>query len=444
MSISKHCSIIRIKFNVFAVYNNLLVEPYYLDFKHLVFLKFKMFCFFDKEEIIKLINAGIILKSLNKDELAYAELKQTITNNIKNKISLMYIIPNNNCNLMCKYCFIGKLNNRNPIYMSYEIAKNAIDKFYNHIKTINIEYGEVVFYGGEPLISFELLKKIVKYSEKKDYKIRFSIVTNATLINEEMISFLKNNNVGIGISIDGPKSINDSNRVFLNSNESVYKRVVANIDRLKKEKVEFGLSITVSEKFLQYQNDFLKWLKELNVKEISYNLMHYNKKNNNWKKYYKNVTKFIIKSNNVLFPEGFKEDRIKRKYFAFYEKDFKYSDCGARGGNQITIKPNGDITICHGFWNTLENEIGNINKIEIKEIFKTKNYKKWNENITINNKKCKYCDSLYICGGGCAMQSKNLFGNELSLDKAFCIHSKYMMKFLLTELYLDGKKIRNI
>lgn len=49
----------------------------------------------------------------------------------------MYIIPNNNCNLMCKYCFIGKLNNQHPIKMRTETLYNAIDKFYNHLKDIN-------------------------------------------------------------------------------------------------------------------------------------------------------------------------------------------------------------------------------------------------------------------------------------------------------------------
>lgn len=67
---------------------------------------------------------------------------------------------------------------------------------------------------------------------------------------------------------------------------------------------------------------------------------------------------------------GFREDRIKRKYYALYERDFKYSDCVARGGNQISIKPNGDITICHGYWNSKENEIGNINEINISDISK--------------------------------------------------------------------------
>lgn len=69
--------------------------------------------------------------------------------------------------------------------------------------------------------------------------------------------------------------------------------------------------------------------------------------------------------------------------------------------------------------------------------FETDSYKKWNKNIPINNKKCQNCNSIFICGGGCAMQSKTLFGDEAKIDKAFCIHSKLLLKFLLTELYIE-------
>ena len=70
-------------------------------------------------------------------------------------------------------------------------------------------------------------------------------------------------------------------------------------------------------------------------------------------------------------------------------------------------------------------------------MFKKDNYKKWYINTPINNDICQKCDALFLCGGGCAMQSKALFGDEMKIDKAFCIHSKIVLKFLLTELYYE-------
>ncbi len=437
MKKSKYMKIIKIDKNVYAVFNNLLLQPVYLNKKNLFNLLINNYKHFNDNEINILKTNGIIINSKEYDHKAMNEVCKTVNENIKNKISLMYIIPNNNCNLKCKYCFIGKLNNKNPKQMEFNTAKNAIDKFAKHLNQIKLEKGEIVFYGGEPLINFELIKECIEYSKENHYNFKYSIVSNGTLINEEIAEYIHENNIGLGISIDGPKNITDKNRVFEKENSSVYDIVTKKIDLLKEKNVEFGLSITIAQEFLDSQDDFIEWIKQLDVKGISYNLMHYTSKTKEWKKYYKEATKFIIKSNNELYKLGFREDRIKRKYYAFYERDFKYSDCGARGGNQITIKPNGDITICHGYWNTEENEIGNINDINITEIFNKKNYKKWNNNIPINNNYCKNCNALFICGGGCAMQSKALFNSENKIDKGFCIHSKLMLKYLLTELYFE-------
>ena len=440
MKKSKYAFITMINFNVYAIYNSLILQPIYFSFWKMLIFKFNFFHYFSKDELDILIKNGIIIKNINKDNNALNTVKDTINGNIKNKISLMYIIPNNNCNLMCKYCFIGKLNNSNPIKMSIETMKNAIDKFADHLKQIDMQIGEVVFYGGEPLINFNLIKECIIYSKNKNYNLKFSIVSNATLINDEITDFIKQNNIGLGISIDGPKNITDKNRIFANDFTSVYDKVISKINLLKSKNVEFGLSITISPDFLKKQDEFLTWISNLNVKNISYNLLHFTTSTNFWKKYYKDATKFIIKSNNLLYPMGFDEDRIRRKYYSFYERDFKYSDCGARGGNQITIKPNGDMTICHGYWNTNENEIGNINTINsLSDIFKTSKYIDWNCNIPINNNKCQECNAIYICGGGCAMQAKTLFGDEKNIDKAFCIHSKKMLKYILTELYYEEK-----
>lgn len=174
----------------------------------------------------------------------------------------MYIIPNNNCNLMCKYCFIGKLNNKNPQRMSIDTMKNAVDKFAKHLKEIKAETGEIVFYGGEPLINIELIKECIEYAKLKKYNIKYSIVSNATLINKEIADYIRDNNIGLGISIDGPKDITDKNRVFDNNKTSVYDIVMKKIELLKSRNVEFGLSITIAEEFLDNQEQFIEWLKK--------------------------------------------------------------------------------------------------------------------------------------------------------------------------------------
>ena len=148
-------------------------------------------------------------------------------------------------------------------------------------------------------------------------------------------------------------------------------------------------------------------------------------------KYYKNVSKFLFKAYDYLNKYDIKEDRLLRKMQSFFNRDFKYNDCGAIGGQQLTIKPNGDITICHACWNSCNDICGNINQNSFEDVFNTEIYKKWKNNLTINKSKCLKCPAISICGGGCPIQSKILFDNEKGIDKAFCIHTKFTLKELL-------------
>ena len=103
---------------------------------------------------IKLLkNRGIIISDDNRDTNALCSLKDYVKNEIDKKISLMYIIGNNNCNMACKYCFIGKLNNDHPKYMEKETLEIALDKFENHLEKRDLKKGIIVFYGGEPLLT---------------------------------------------------------------------------------------------------------------------------------------------------------------------------------------------------------------------------------------------------------------------------------------------------
>lgn len=418
-----------------------MMKPIFLNKESYNNYKENQFDKFSEEELNILYSNGILVDNNNTDKDALSFIRKSVADDeIKNRIVLMYIIPNNNCNLMCKYCFIGKLNNNHPIKMDEQTLINAIDKFNNHLKEIDYHEGKIIFYGGEPLISFDLIKKCVNYIKENNYEIMVNLVTNGTLLTEEMADFFKANNVGIGVSIDGPKNVTDQNRIYYSEKLSVYDNVYKSIEMLKNKNVEFNLSITIANDLLKNQNKFLSWIKSLGVKNIAYNILHYTSPTDEWKNYYRKATKFLIKSNNELFDLGINDDRINRKYLSFYNNEFKYQDCGAKGGNQICISPDGNIDICHALWNCSPRDIGNINEIEFNDIFESSNYKRWHDNITINYKKCLNCPALFICGGGCSYQSKALFGSEHDIDLPFCIHSKMMLRYILTEMYIDSLK----
>lgn len=114
------------------------------------------------------------------------------------------------CNLKCRYCFV----HQQPKEMTYETAKDAVD-FYARNAVLEATEPQVTFFGGEPMLKFEeIIKPLVEYirSTYGDYNI--SITTNGTLLNEEVYEFFKENDVGMLLSLDGMKEIQDYNRPY--------------------------------------------------------------------------------------------------------------------------------------------------------------------------------------------------------------------------------------
>lgn len=434
--LSKFCFFYKTSKEYYIVYNSLLFEPVIINTSEYLNLKKDNLESFSDEEIALLKQKGILIKEESIDEQAVLKLKQHVNSAIQEGISLIYIIPTNICNLACKYCFIGQLNNAKIEISEYTIDK-IIDEYHNHLLNKGRTSATIVFYGGEPLIAFDKIKYTVEYCYKyTQIQWDFAIVTNLTLLTEEIASFLEKYNISVGVSIDGPKATNDVNRIFKNSTRSVYDCVIDKIKLLKSHKINIGLSITITNELLD-DAGFLQWLKDLDVKDINYNLMHFTHKTNDWGEYYKKASEFLFKSNEFLFPYGIVDDRIQRKIRAFGAREFKYNDCGAIGGHQLCFSPNGDISVCHGLWNSTDQKCGNILSNSFEDVLQKSTFRKWQNNLTVNKEQCINCPAIYICGGGCAMQSRDLFGDFTCIDEAFCIHTKITLEKLLDNLVRD-------
>ncbi len=137
-----------------------------------------------------------------------------------------------NCNLHCSYCaYSGNYENRShkALNMDIETAKKGIDYLIEH--SPDNEIVDIGFYGGEPLLTFNLIKECVAYAEKKaeGKNMMFNLTTNGTLIKPEMIDFFEKHNVSITISIDGPREIHDLNRKFAHSGTGSFDIMMKNL-----------------------------------------------------------------------------------------------------------------------------------------------------------------------------------------------------------------------
>lgn len=141
------------------------------------------------------------------------------------------------CNLRCKYCvYSGEYKSRThkKSYMTIEMARKGIDYLIKH--STELEEITVGFYGGEPLLNFDLIKDVVAYTRSKGVgkRILFHISTNATLFNDEKLKFLEDNNFSVLISVDGPREIHDANRRFL-SGGGTFDHIMRNLSKIKEE-----------------------------------------------------------------------------------------------------------------------------------------------------------------------------------------------------------------
>lgn len=195
-----------------------------------------------------------IVKNIKHPMSEYLELYQ------ERNLSSVVLQVTQNCNLRCKYCIYtvdsgnGQRMHSNK-KMSWEIAKEAIDFLWKHsVDSENITIG---FYGGEPLLEKNLIKKCISYSKKRfaGKKLRFQMTTNATLLDAASLRYMMENNMYLMISIDGPKEIHDKNRVFANTQKGSFDSVIDKIHMIKEEFPEYINQISVN-MVIDTDNDF--------------------------------------------------------------------------------------------------------------------------------------------------------------------------------------------
>lgn len=190
-----------------------------------------------KEDICFLMEQGFLTEKRRIGKIKHFEtdlLKDLYTHNMGS----MILQVTQNCNLRCEYCvYSGSYVNRvhTNKRMSYDTAVKAIDFLALH--SSNCNEVSIGFYGGEPLLEIELIKKVVSYANVAlgEKKINFNITTNATLLKNDIADFLVQNDFNITISLDGPRNIHNKNRIFANSNKGTFDSIMENIESIREK-----------------------------------------------------------------------------------------------------------------------------------------------------------------------------------------------------------------
>lgn len=352
-------------------------------------------------------------KMLYTEEIKYE-------NKIKPVIKAMCLNMTHDCNLRCEYCFASQgTYNGEKAFLSFETGKKAFD--YLVKSSGNRRNLEVDFFGGEPLMNFDTIKKLVDYgrSLEKEYNkhFRFTVTTNGVLLNEEKINYINENMDNVVLSIDGRKETNDRMRKTINGKGS-YDLIIDNYKKfiVKRGNKDYFVRGTYTSNNLDFCEDIIH-MRESGFDKISVEPVvakpdeKYALKEEHveiLKKEYEKLAEYFIESNN---------DKNKRFQFFHFNIEldggpciYKRSiGCGA-GTEYVAVTPAGELYPCHQFIGTEEFIIGNVDEGITNQVVVDKF-----KNVSVNDKPvCRNCWAKYFCSGGCHANAYN-FNKDFSI-----------------------------
>ena len=336
------------------------------------------------------------------------------------------------CNLRCDYCYLEK----QPNYMSKDIAKKAVEYSIGQLKdNLPDKKIDIVFHGGEPILNFDVVKEIVnKYkSYNTIYKnFRFSMTTNGTIINEDIIKFLKKNDICLSVSVDGREKEHNLHRKF-KSGVDTFNIIIANLLRYKEEGIDIRVRMTVTPETVNSIFENYKFFYNMGFRSIPFVLDLYNKK---WTKedmenYYRNFKKIIefLKNEN---EEDFNIFMVNLKNNINIPKGI----CSG-GKTSIHFNYNGDLYPCSFSIGEEDYKLG--------DIFSGINNKKqeWLQEINKKeNEQCSGCGFYKVCDSTrCKLLNKSVNGDYYAPCPVNC-YKNNAVKRLVKEYEADFLNVK--
>ena len=320
------------------------------------------------------------------------------------------------CNLACRYCFAeeGEYHGRRAL-MSFETGKKALD--FLIANSGNRRNLEVDFFGGEPLMNWQVVKDLVAYGREQEKihnkNFRFTLTTNGVLLNDEIMEFANKEMGNVVLSIDGRKEVHDHMRPFRKGAGS-YDLIVPKFQKFAESRNQdkYYVRGTFTHNNLDFSNDVLH-LADLGFKQISVEPV-----------VAQPTEDYAIREEDL--PQLYEEyDKLAAEMVKRHKNgnDFNFfhfmidleggpcvakrlSGCGS-GTEYLAVTPWGDLYPCHQFVGNEDFLMGNVfeglKRTDIRDSFKSCN--------VYSKEKCRECFARFYCSGGCAANSYNFHGD---------------------------------
>ena len=361
------------------------------------------------EEIQELVKAECLFtEDIYKDYIFDFKRRPTVV-----KALCLHIA--HDCNLACKYCFAeeGEYHGRRAL-MSFEVGKKALDFLIaNSGSRRNLE---VDFFGGEPLMNFDVVKQLVAYGREQeklhDKKFRFTLTTNGVLLNQDVIDFANKEMGNVVLSCDGRKEVNDFMRPFRGGQGS-YDRIMPKFKQVAESRDQNNYYIRGT--FTHFNTDFAadvlsladEGFKQISVEPVvAPDTEDYAIKESDLPK--------IMEEYDKLALEMLKREKEGKGFnFFHFMIDLSGGPCVAKrlsgcgsGTEYLAVTPWGDFYPCHQFVGQEEFLMGNVDdgivRKDLQDEFKCCN--------VYAREKCNDCFAKFYCSGGCAANAYNFTG----------------------------------
>ncbi len=372
------------------------------------------------EQIEELKNAGKLFAPDTFEPMA-GELK----NKTRGVVKALCIHIAHTCNLNCAYCFASQGNYQGErALMSYEVGKRALDFLIENSGTRkNLE---VDFFGGEPLMNFEVVKQLVAYArsvEKQHGKnFRFTLTTNGILIDDDVIDFANKEMSNVVLSLDGRKEIHDRYRVDYAGNGS-WERIVPKFQKLVEARG--GKNYYMRGTFTHANPDFLNDIRqmldlgftelsmepvvcasgdpsELTAEDLPVVLEQYEK-----------LAELMLEREKEGRPFTFYHYMIDLTGGPCIYK--RISGCGS-GTEYMAVTPTGELYPCHQFVGDEKFKLGDI----YNGVTNTAIQQEFADCNVYAREECRSCWARLYCSGGCAANAYHATGKITGIYKYGC------------------------
>lgn len=356
------------------------------------------------------------------------------------------------CNMCCKYCFAGEGEySGDRSLMSFEVGKRALDFLIE--QSGSRKNLEVDFFGGEPLLNFDVVKQLVAYArsieKEKGKNFRFTLTTNGVLLNDEVMEWANKECYNVVLSLDGRKETNDRMRRTRND-KGTYDLILPKFQKMAKERNQQGYYIRGT--YTHYNTDFANDI--LHLADLGFEQLAMEPVVTDPKMDYALQESDIPKLKDqydLLAKEMCKRNREGKGFtFFHYMIDLeggpciykRISGCGV-GTDYMAVTPWGDLYPCHQFVGDEKFLLGNVfdgvKNTDIVNEFKLCN--------VYSREACQDCFAKLYCSGGCSANAYHTTGKITGTCDMSCeLHRKRVENAIMIkidELFANSENNEN-